>query len=282
LAKKRFPQARPFLAFGIVVLVWAIVPFAVKALARVSFYEFQAPAHLAASYARDLQDYWSMRVSSKNELIEAGKELAQINARYELTIRENEELRTTIARLEAFNGLPIHEGYRNEIARVVRRDFSGWWQQLVIRKGRADDIQVGDPVVFVGGVVGRVREVDLYTSVVDLVSSQNIRLAAKFEGDNRPVAYRGGPNPGFANARGRVEFVPQDITATPGRPATLVTSGHGGVFPPGLPIGKVALLERGPDGQFKVGEVILDERLSALAEVAVLVRAPTPAGQEGR
>jgi rod shape-determining protein MreC len=195
LAKKRFPQARPFLAFGIVVLAWAIVPFAVKSLARVSFYEFQAPGNLAASFARDLQDYWSMRVRSKNELIEAGKELAQTNARYELTIRENESLRAELKRLEAYNRLPAREGYSYEIARVVRRDFSGWWQQLVIRRGRDRGIQVGDPVVFVGGVVGRVREVDLYTAVVDLLSSQNVRLAANFEGDNRPVAYRGGPNP---------------------------------------------------------------------------------------
>jgi rod shape-determining protein MreC len=272
LAKKRFPQARPFLAFGIVVLAWVIVPFVVKSLARVSFYEFQAPLHLAASFGRDLQDYWGMRVSSKNELINAGKELARTNARYELIIRENEALRQELKRLEQYSQLPVHEGYSNEIARVVRRDFSAWWQQLVIRKGRNYGIRVGDPVVFVGGVVGKVREVDLYTSVVDLLSSPDVRLAANFEGDNRPVAYHGGPNPGFANARGRVEFVPQDITATPGRPVTLVTSGHGGIFPPGLPIGKVALLQMGPDGQFKVGEVMLDERLSALTEVAVLVR----------
>lgn len=272
MAKKRFLQARPFLALGLVVVAWTIVPLAVKSLARVSFYEFQAPAQLSASYLRDLQDYWSIRMHAKDELIEAGRDLARNNARYELKIRENETLRAEIRRLEALSNLPVRDDFRYEHARVVRRDFSGWWQQLVIRKGRGDGIQVGDPVVFTGGVVGRVREVDLYTSTVDLLSSPNVRLAANIEGDNRPIAYHGGPNPGFTGPRGRVEFVPQDITATPTRPVALVTLGLGGVFPPGLPIGKVYLLSAGPDGQFKVGDVLLDERLGALNEVAVLVR----------
>lgn len=279
MPKKRFLQVRPFVALGILVAAWLILPLAVKSLARVSFYEFQAPAQLAASYVRDLQEFWSARVRSKRELIEAGRDLARTNSRYELGIRENDSLRDEVARLERWLNLPAREGYRYEVARVVRRDFSVWWQQIVIRKGQNFQIPEGAPVIFTGGVVGRVREVHTYTAVVDLLSSQNLRLAANFEGDNRPVSYRGGANPAFAGPRGRVEYVPGDIVATPGRPAKLVTSGLGGVFPPGLPIGRVERLELGPDGQFKVGEVILDERLAALSEVAVLVPVAVPAEQ---
>lgn len=271
MAKKRFLTARPFLALGLVVLAWAIVPFAIRSLARVSFYEFQAPANLAASQVRNLQEYWSMRVHSKNELIEVGRDVARTNARYELKVREVETLNAELARLGSWINLPAREGYKYEIARVVRRDFSGWWQQLVINKGGDYQLKVSYPVVFTGGVVGRVREVDLYTATVDLLSSPNIRLAANVEGDNRPVAYRGGPNPAFAGPTGHVEFVPSDTLATPATPALLVTSGLGGVFPPGLAIGKVPLLRPGPDGQFKVGDVQLDERLGSLTEVAVLV-----------
>ncbi len=248
-----------------------VVPLVVKSLARVSFYEFQAPALLSASYMRDLQEYWSLRVQSKDELIAAGRDLAHTNARYELGIRENESLRTEVERLERLLNLPVHEGYRYEIARVARRDFSIWWQQLWIRKGANHGIPVGAPVVFTGGAVGRVREVHSTMSVVDLISSPNVRLAANFAGDNRPVAYLGIPDQSFANPRGRVQFVPGDITASPAAPAQLVTSGLGGVFPPGLPIGRIQRLTMGPDGQFKEGEVVLDERLSSLSEVAVLV-----------
>jgi len=271
LPKKRFLQTRPFLALGIVALVWAILPIVVKSLSRISFYEFQAPANLAASYARDLQTFWAARLHSKNELIAAGRDLARLNAAYELTIRGNESLRAEIARLERLLNLPARAGYRYEVARVVRRDFSAWWQQIVIRKGKNYGIPVGAPVVFTGGVVGRVREVYAYTAVVDLISSPNIRLAANFDGDNRPVSFQGGPSPSFAAPRGRVHYVPLDIQASEAAPKRLVTSGLGGVFPPGLPIGRVIRLSPGPDGLFNIGEVELDERLGALTEVAVII-----------
>ena len=271
MARKSFFQARPFLALGLVVIAWLVLPLVVKSLMRVSFYEFQAPAILSASYLRDLQEYWAMRVQSKDALIAAGRDIAHTNARYEIGIRENQSLRAEVERLERLLTLPVHEGYRYEVARVARRDFSIWWQQIWIRKGANYGIPVGAPVVFTGGVVGRVREVHATTSVVDLISSPNIRLAANFEGDNRPVAYLGAANPQFAHPRGRVHFVPGDISASAAEPAELVTSGLGGVFPAGLLIGRIQRLNIGPDGQFKEGDVVLDERLSSLSEVAVLV-----------
>ena len=54
-------------------------------------------------------------------------------------------------------------------------------------------------------------------------------------------------------------------------PRRLVTSGLGGVFPPGLTIGYVVSADPSTDGLFKTGEVELDSRLSSLTEVTVLV-----------
>jgi rod shape-determining protein MreC len=271
LSKKRFLHARPFLALGLLVGAWLILPLLFKSLVRVSFYEFQAPAEFAVSRLRDLQDYWAMVLHSKNELIAAGRDVARTNARYEATIRQNEALREELGRLERMLNLPAREALRYDVARVVRREFSAWWQFIIISKGQNYGIPKGAPVVFTGGVVGVVREVHAYTSVVEMLSGEGMRLAANFEGDNRPVSYRGGPNPSFAAPRGMVEFVPGDIAASPEKPALLVTSGLGGVFPPGLTIGRVQHLKLAPDGQFMEGEVLLDDRLAALNEVAVLV-----------
>jgi rod shape-determining protein MreC len=149
--------------------------------------------------------------------------------------------------------------------------LSGWWQQLVIRKGANYDIPIGAPVVYSGGVVGRVREVHAYTAVVDLVTSPRVRLAATIEDDPRPVSYQGGLNPPLAPARGIVEFVPPDLITYSTAPRRLVTSGLGGVFPAGLTIGYVSRLEASTDGLFQSGEVSLDPRLSELTEVTVLV-----------
>lgn len=267
----RFDQARPFQTLSVVIALWLVLPVAVKSFMRVSFFELQAPITVSASYVRSLQDYWSLRNQSKMELIEAGRDLARINASYSLTAQENEQLREEITSLEDLLRVPAQTEHRFEHARVVRRDFSAWWQRLTIRKGRNFNIPVGAPVVFSGGVVGRVTAVHAYTSTVDIISSPTIRLAAVVEGDDRPMSYQGGINPTLGRARGVIEFVPIDIFASATDPKRLVTSDLGGVFPPGLTLGQVVKLEPSTDGLFKTGEIELDPLLSELIEVTVLV-----------
>ena len=238
---------------------------------RLSFFEFQAPLDTAASGVRDVQEFWSLRTRSRNELIEAGIDLAHLNAKYENSIQQNAALAGEVSRLEELLKLPSRTEYRAEAARVVRRDFNGWWQTMTIRKGSNYDIPVGAPVIFVGGVVGRVREVHSYTCEVAMISNPGMRLAATLEGDTRPLSYQGGNNPTFGPASGRVEFVPLDVTATPSSPRRLTTSGLGGIFPPGLTIGLIVRLDPSTDGLFKSGDVKLDPRLDSIEEVTVLV-----------
>jgi len=287
----RFDQARPFLTLAFLLLVWLVAPVFLKTFWRASFFEFQAPIDTTASYVRDLQEYWTLRTHSKHELIEAGRDLARINASYALAVQENATLRAQLDRQHALLQIPPPPEHRLEHARVVRRDFSAWWQRLIIRKGRNYAIPVGAPVVFAGGVVGIVSEVHAYTAVVDLISSPNVRLAAVIEGDARPISYQGGLNPTLAPPRGIIEFVPLDIAQThsptantPNRNSTtpnspparqLLTSGLGGVFPTGLRIGQITQLRPNADGLFQTGEVALDSRLSELREVTILVPVAT-------
>lgn len=268
---KRFDQAKPFATLGVVVAAWLLVPVAVKSFLRASFFEFTSPATVSASYARDLREFWSLRLHSNSELIEAGRDLARLNASYEFSIQQNTEQQSVITRLESLLRLPSFTEYRYEHARVARRDFSGWWQRIVIRKGKNFGIPVGAPVVFTGGVVGKVTEVSAFTAIVELISSPGVRLAGVVEGDARPITFQGGLNPTFGPPTGIVEFVPLDVFASPAAQKRLVTSGLGGVFPPGLTLGWITKTEIGADGMFRSGEVKLDERLGSLTEVTVLV-----------
>ncbi|MEI6589116.1 MAG: rod shape-determining protein MreC [Verrucomicrobiota bacterium] len=268
---KRFDQARPFITLGVVAIIWIAIPVAVKTFVRASFFELTAPVPVAESYLRDLQAYWSLRMHSNNDLIEAGRDLARVNASYSLSVQQNSALQAENARLEHILNIPPRPDFRYETARVVERDFSAWWQRITIRKGNDAGITVGSPVVWTEGVVGRVTEVHSYTSVVELISSPGVRIAGLIEGSPQPVSYQGGTNPTFSRPQGTVEFVPLQIIAEPSTPKRLVTSGLGGVFPPGLSLGQVIRVEPSTDGLFKTGEVELDSRLSELSEVTVLV-----------
>ena len=276
MPSRRFEQIKPFATLGALLLAWLILPAIFKRFARASFYEMQAPIEVSASYARELQDYWSLRTRSKNELIAAGKELSGVAARYEQAANENRALREEISRLEDLLRLPSFANYRSEPARVVSRDLTAWWQRLTIRKGSRHGITVGVPVIYSGGVVGRVAEVYAHTSVVNLISSPEVRLAASFEGDLRPISFQGGINPPLSRPMGSVEFVPLDLYANAAEPKTLVTSGLGGMFPRGLRLGSVIRLEPSPDGLFKTGRVEMDSRLNELTEVIILLPLDPP------
>lgn len=271
LPKKRFDQAKPFVTLGIILVAWWIVPTAIKTFTRASFFEMQAPLTTALSRARDLQEFWSLRAHSNSQLIEAGVDLARLTASYELSVQQNTSLQAEVARLEQVLRLPSFADYRSEHARVARRDFSGWWQRITIRKGANYGIPVGAPVIFSGGVVGRVSEVYAYSAVVELISSPSVRLAGVIEGDTQPISFQGGINETFSPPRGIVEFVPLGTFVTEASPKRLVTSGLGGVFPGGLSLGRITKLEPSTDGLFLNGEVELDPRLSSISEVTVLV-----------
>ena len=268
---KRFDQVSPFVTLGIILLTWLLLPFVFKTFTRATFFEIQAPLTVADSYAHDLQDFWSNRLRSKDELLQAGRDLAGLVAKYDFSVQQNQQLEADILRLENLLNLPPLPAFRLEAARVAQRDFSGWWQRFTIRKGQNFGLTVGAPVVFSGGVVGRITEVYRYTAVVDLVTSPTFRLAASLAGDNRPVSYQGGLNDSFKAPRGTVEFVPLEFTAARNAPRRLVTSGLGGIFPAGLSIGEILNLELSADGLFKAGDVQLDERIGTLTEVTVLV-----------
>ncbi len=182
---KRFDQARPFLTLGIVLLLWLVVPLVVKTFTRSAFFEIQAPLNVADSYVADLQNFWATELHSKKEMMVTGRETAGLIAQYSYSVQQNTSLHAEILRLENLLKLPQMPSYRFEAARVVRSDFSGWWQRITIRKGSNYSIPVGAPVIFSGGVVGRIVEVHAYTSVVDLVTSPTFAWPRSAVGDNR-------------------------------------------------------------------------------------------------
>lgn len=264
-------QAKSLLLVILLLVFWWFTPVYVKNATGLIFNEFQAPAWAALSYLRDLRSYWSERNASKSELIEAGISLSRLNAAYMVRNQQFESLEREVRRLEQFLSLPSFPDYQYEVARVIRRDLNAWWQVLVIRKGVNYGIEEGQAVIFSGGVVGRIQSVGAYTATVELISSPHFRAAAHFEGDDRPVEFRGGINPGLGPASGMVATVPADMEASRMEPIRLTSSRLGGVFPDGLFIGLVYKLEPSSDGLFQTGRVSLDPRLKSLREVAVLI-----------
>ncbi len=271
MAWRDFTTYRNLVVFVVAILCCLILPSTFRNKLRSLFYEFQAPIDSVTSQLSDLQKFWSLSSNSKTELIEAGRDLARINAANTLKLMENEALKRKVARLESILQLPSEESFKSEVARVVRRDIGAWQQQLTIRKGLLHGIKEGYAVIYGGGVVGRIYHAGLYTSDVMLVGSRKFRMAARFENDERAIIYQGSGSSSMHTPHGEVTNVPDDFTASESNPLRLVTSSLAGTFPDGIFIGKVTSLSQKSDGIFKLGRVDLDSKLSSLREVCVLI-----------
>ena len=260
---------RPLVFLGIFLLLWGLVPPIIKGVLRLSFNEIQAPLWVATAAVQDLQKYWGFRMHSKQSLIESCLELSRRNAYLELKIQEQAGLAQKNKALESLLKLPEQHDYYYEVARVCRRDMGTWWNRMIIRKGRNYGITEGAGVVYSGGVVGKITQVNATTAVVELITSPLFRMAAHFDGDQRPVCYQGKITQSFQVPQGGVRDVPTDCELK--EPLTLVSSALGGIFPDGIFIGTIQTLEADKDGLFLNGRVELNRALLSLKEVAVLL-----------
>src|SRR5690348_10454614 len=136
-----------------------------------------------------------------------------------------------------------------QLARVVGVDLGAWQQRLVLNLGARDGVKPGQPVIDAHGVMGQVVEVLPTTSVVMLVTDPAHAIPVVVERSGlRTVAY------GARDGSGLV--LPNIPLAADVRPGDrLLTSGLGGRFPPGFPVGKVLAVAPSSSGMFRVAQV---------------------------
>lgn len=266
---------RPLVIMAAIIALWWVLPGAFRRVARESFYELQAPLTVTESRLKDLRRYWELSSRSKDELIEAGRDLARANADMAVRLAQVEALATENRRLEEALGLPSRPEIRQIVARVAHRDINRWWSRITLAKGRVHGVREGQPVINGGGVVGRVIEAHAHTCEVELITDPAFRISAIVEGNELPVVYRGASTIPFEPPRGHASQIPADFKNETGRLPHLVTSGIGGVFLGGLYIGTLEKEpEVTPDGLFREASVRVRPDLIDIHEATIL--APLP------
>lgn len=146
-------------------------------------------------------------------------------------------------------------------ARVVGDSGGVFVRSVLINGGRAHNIQKGDAVLNGDGLVGRVTEVGAQSARVLLVTDLNSRIPILTE-KNRVRGILAGDN----SPHPKLHFIMGKTVIHPGQ--KIVTSGHGGVFPAGLPVGRVASSKGG------LLRVQIFANLDQLEYVRVITRYP--------
>jgi len=162
-------------------------------------------------------------------------------------------------------------------ARIIANAGGPFVHSVLVGVGVNDGVAKGWPATTEDGLVGRVTSIGARAARVLLLTDFNSQVPVLLE-DLRERALLAGDN----SDRPKLLFLP--TLAKPKVGDRVVTSGHGGVFPPGLPVGLVVL---GDDGAVRVQPFVEFHRLEYVRlidyglEGALPVAAPPPAPRRG-
>lgn len=207
------------------------------------------------------------------------------------TLEENRVLRAKLERLQAWHALALkleneNKEFRSLLnaqdmpespyvsARVIGDLGSPFVHTVLINVGQKMGIQKGMPVIGADGLLGQVVSAGKQVSRVLLLSDLNSRVPVRLEASGYQSVLAGDNE-----VQPQLFYLPPRANVAVGD--RLVTSGHGGVFPPGIPVGSVSSINGGASGNEVRVQTFSDEHRISFVRVLQYHKQEAPPGTIG-
>jgi rod shape-determining protein MreC len=199
--------------------------------------QLTSPAQTSASGVAENVNQTFSFLTELRTLRQRAAELEQINAnllvenfRLREVERENQQLREMLNFAETRPGLELRGA--QIVARVIGQESNNFLDYIMLDLGARHGVDVGMPVVTPQGLVGRISEVTDTTSKVLLITDPSSAVNAILQNSRVNGVVRGDPSGTLV-----MDYIPQGVLFSVGE--IVLTSGLGGNFPKGIPIGQV-------------------------------------------
>ncbi|MEM9469699.1 MAG: rod shape-determining protein MreC [Pseudomonadota bacterium] len=134
--------------------------------------------------------------------------------------------------LQALLNVKVSQPHDYITAKVVADKANSFVKTVLVNVGTSSGVEKNQAVLSGEGLIGRVIEVGKNSARIMLLTDYNSRIPVLIEGTKQKAVLSGSNN----NAP-VLKYIPEDSAVKAGN--RIVTSGDGGVFPAGLPIGRV-------------------------------------------
>ncbi len=148
-------------------------------------------------------------------------------------------------------------------ARVVGKDATNWFKTILLDRGSREGVRRNQPVLAPDGLVGRVVEVTPTSAKVQLLTDPVSAVGGLLQRTRVT-----GIVSGNLGAGARMRYLPLLGDVVVGD--EVVTSGMGGVFPKGVPVGRIIAVERRSGALFQEASLQPAVDLGRLEEVMIL------------
>jgi rod shape-determining protein MreC len=265
-----------YLAFGAVALVALLLfslPSSVTTRLKLAVGSLFLPLFGLNHAAQELPVVAADAVLTRHALLQRVEALRHENDQLKVqaqqaavTARENDQLRALV-------GWQRQSPWQLKLANVVMRDPANWWQSVEIDLGSRDGLRENLPVLTSDGLIGRVSSVGLTRSQVVLISDPNCKASGLVENAAHDIGVISASGP-LDNSLVELTYLAGNADLKPGE--SVITSGLGGVFPKGIPIGEVLDARQVEFGLYTEARVKLSANLGALEQVWVLMNPQFP------
>jgi len=265
-------KQKHFLALGAVTLAALLLlslPQRVTARLKLATGSFFLPLSSLSGTAEQLPADVADTVLPRRELLQQIRRLQQENQELKVQALQNSTMALENEQLRNQLRWQHQAPWRIKLANVVMRDPANWWRTVEIDLGSDNGVTNNLPVLTSDGLVGRVSTVWPTHSQVVLIGDPSCRISGLVNNQAHDV--------GVVNAAGTQDETLADLTYLSGtavlKPGEEVsTSGLGGVFPKGIPIGRIVDSRQVEFGLYTEARVKLWANLGTLEQVWVLFR----------
>lgn len=162
-------------------------------------------------------------------------------------VRENQRLRELLGLAKERPELVYEE------ASVTRRSASNWESNVTINKGTRDGVALSDCVIDqYGNLVGVVTEVGLNWALVSTVLDPDVEVGARIARTDDDAVLEGDFSL-MLEGQVKLAYLPADTQLVSGD--QVITSGLGGVYPPGLMVGTIRTIYTEANGMSRCAAV---------------------------
>ena len=196
------------------------------------------PVQLMASFPSDIGHWSSDYFQSRTDLKEQNVSLKATNLLNSVRLQKLASLERENMRLHELLGSSFRLSERVLVAELLRVDSDPFSQQVVINRGERYAVFEGQPVLDARGVMGQVMSVSRFSSRAFLLTdpSHAIPVQINRNGLRSIITGRGLAKPL------QLEHLPHNADVRVGD--LLLTSGLGGRFPVGYPVGTISAISR--------------------------------------
>ena len=171
-------------------------------------------------------------------------ELRRIETANARQLLQVEQLAQENRQLRELMGARERTVVKSVVAEVLYDTRDPFTRRLVLDKGLQHGVSAGQPVVDPDGVVGQITRVYPLSSELTVLTDRNMTIPVQVQRNGvRAIAF-GGAEPG------RMELRYMSVNADLREGDAVVTSGLDSLYPPGLPVGRIASIDRSRTGNF--------------------------------